>query len=255
MSIANVTLQDTFDEWRTKTNQTIEQNRQLQVSVVDLIARANTLNTSSLASSSVANLGFSHANAAYAEANAGFAIANAGIIQANTARLQANSAYDFANTVESLTRIVFDHSNASFSQANSGRSQANVGFEQANTAYNRANAAFAEAVSAKTEGGPAFTTANLAFLQANTARTHANAAFAKANTIGTMGTQSAAGVSITGGTIVGITDISVADGGTGSSTPAGARTNLGIGNNAVRNIMVSTSAPSGGVDGDVWYKV
>lgn len=35
-------------------------------------------------------------------------------------------------------------------------------------------------------------------------------------------------VKITGGTITGITDLAVADGGTGSSSPSGARTNLGV---------------------------
>lgn len=45
--------------------------------------------------------------------------------------------------------------------------------------------------------------------------------------LGTMATQSAASVSISGGSITGITDLAVADGGTGASTAAGARTNLG----------------------------
>jgi hypothetical protein len=48
-------------------------------------------------------------------------------------------------------------------------------------------------------------------------------------TLGTMSSQDASAVAITGGTITGITDLAVADGGTGSSTAGGARTNLGVG--------------------------
>lgn len=46
--------------------------------------------------------------------------------------------------------------------------------------------------------------------------------------LGTIATQSAANVAITGGTVAGITDLSVADGGTGASNASGARTNLGL---------------------------
>jgi hypothetical protein len=44
--------------------------------------------------------------------------------------------------------------------------------------------------------------------------------------LGSIATQASNSVSITGGSITGITDITVADGGTGASTEAGARSNL-----------------------------
>lgn len=67
------------------------------------------------------------------------------------------------------------------------------------------------------------TAAGLALLDDNNATEQRNTLG-----LGSMATQNSNAVTVSGGTITGITDLTVADGGTGASTAAQARTNLGI---------------------------
>jgi hypothetical protein len=66
--------------------------------------------------------------------------------------------------------------------------------------------------------------------------------------LGSIATQAANNVSITGGSITGITDLAVADGGTGASDAATARTNLGLGSIATQAAN-SVSITGGSITG------
>lgn len=68
--------------------------------------------------------------------------------------------------------------------------------------------------------------------------------------LGTIATQNANNVNITGGSISGITDLAIADGGTASSTAAGARTNL-----SVPRVNVAAVAPAVTDDGATGFPV
>jgi len=76
----------------------------------------------------------------------------------------------------------------------------------------------------------------------------------KVGTLGTMSTQNATAVAITGGTITGITDLTVADGGTGASSITANSVVLGNGTSALSGNLVAPST-SGNVltsNGTTW---
>lgn len=66
--------------------------------------------------------------------------------------------------------------------------------------------------------------------------------------LGTIATQNSNSVSITGGTITGITALTVAVGGTGADTEAGARAKF-----EVPKVTVDESTPGDPVAGDLWH--
>jgi len=79
----------------------------------------------------------------------------------------------------------------------------------------------------------------------------------KINALGTMSTQNATAVAITGGTITGITDLTVADGGTGASSITANSVMLGNGTSALSGNLVAPST-SGNVltsNGTTWTSV
>lgn len=63
--------------------------------------------------------------------------------------------------------------------------------------------------------------------------------------LGTMATQTASSVAITGGSVTGITDLAIADGGTGASTAAAALTNLGLTATAAQVNVLATNTATG----------
>ena len=192
MAIANVILTNTFDEWRTRTNQTIVGLNNLDIVVPDLSDKTNTLYTYANTINDKANVAYIQANTARDHANAAFNRANIAHSQANTARDQANVAFNQANAAFTQANVVYvqantarDHANAAFNRANIAHSQANTARDQANAAFDQANVAFNQANVAYVQANTARTNANAAFMQANAAFAQANAAFDRANVITT----------------------------------------------------------------------
>jgi hypothetical protein len=227
MALANVALTNTFDDWRTRTNQ--------------LVTAINQLTETGLTSSAILTL-----------------TGSGEVLNVVNGYIKANG-----SGLTSVPGSVITGTLKNSQLQNSTITVASVAGLKGNTVSLGGTLVITPNISTSVSDS---STSNLASASA------VKTAYDLAATIGTLGIQSNSSVNITGGSITGITDLAVADGGTGASTAAGARTNLGLGTIATLNTIsyantsfsgyngygartVANTDPTGGSDGDIWYKV
>jgi len=190
--------------------------------LVDAVSAAtsatNAATSASAASTSESNAATSASNAATSASNAATSATNASNAQtaAETAQAAAEAALDNFDDI-------YLGAKASDPSVDNDGDALNAGDLYFNTTSNNlkvyTGSAWADA--ALTAADFLTVANNLSDLNnAGTARTNLG--------LGTIATQAADNVSITGGSITGVTDIAIADGGTGASSASAARTNLGL---------------------------
>jgi hypothetical protein len=252
MSIANVELTNTFDDWRTRTNQLVYQSNFYEVVIPDLYLRSNSTNANVASAFSLANTTNVRVTNSTAAINTYWQTTLAG---ANAAVGLGANAFASATIAGANAYWQATMAGANTAVGAGANAYANLVWSRSNT-YMTATVAGANAYWQTTMAG-----ANTAV--GNGANNYSDATFIKINS-GTILSARLSGsyTGITGlGTITvgswASTAIPVANGGTGAITAGAARTNLGIGNNATRNVFVNTSAPTvgSGADGDIWYKI
>lgn len=209
-ALANVVLTNTFDEWRTRTNQIIYKLDQLEVgntiylqsnssnallvqgtanlgsNVFFVIRTSNNINdttNSNVASIFAANQAHQVARQAYTSSNG----VNTWVYTyaANTVMSAANSAYAAQNTTYTYAaNVVMSAANAAFAAANAGSSGA-AAFDKANSANLLALASFTKANTTYTyAANTGMKAANSAFDKANTNTIAITAAYGHANAVG-----------------------------------------------------------------------
>ncbi len=197
--------------------------------LVDAVSAAtsatNAANSASAASTSATNASNSASTATTQASNAATSATNAA-----TSATNASNAQTAAETAQAAAEAALDNFDDIYLGAKSSDPSVdndgdalNAGDLYFNTTSNNlkvyTGSAWADA---------ALTAANFLTVANNLSDLN-NAGTARTNLgLGTIATQAANNVSITGGSVTGVTDIAIADGGTGASSASAARTNLGL---------------------------
>jgi hypothetical protein len=294
MTITTVALTDTFDVWRTRTNQLVTQSNYYETNL-PTYAYANNIGVTANAFASATIAGANTAVGAGANnyllaviAGANTAVGTGAnnftkdtLAGANTAvgdgannftKATLNGANTAARDATNLTsgtvpsaRItgvgtittgVWNGTDIAVADGGTGASDAST----ARTNLGLAIGTNVQAYSARLAEIAALAPTADNFIVGNgTSWTLENASAARTSLgLGTIATQGSGAVTITGGSISGITDLAVADGGTGASDASTARTNLGLGTIATQGsgaVSISGGSISGlsslGVSGDI----
>ena len=234
MALANVALTNTFDEWRTRTNQLVVQSNYYETNL-PTYAYANNIGVSANAYANLVGAGANSymitiqngSNTAIGAGANAFALATSSnavnLISGTVPSARISGSYTGITGVGTIAAGVWNGTTVAVAYGGTG------GTTQADARSGLGLGTIAtQGSSAVTITGGSITgITDLAVADGGTGASDAGTARTNLG-LGTIATQGSGAVTITGGSITGITDLAVADGGTGASDQAGARTNLGL---------------------------
>jgi hypothetical protein len=204
---------------------------ELLVDAVSAAASATTATTQAGIATTKAGEALASANTAEShkdDAQTAQGLAESARDDAQTAQGLAESARDDAQAAETDFRDTYYGSFANDSAAETYQTGTNGGTVDAGDLYFNSTSNTLKIYNGSTWQDAALTAADFLTVANNLSDLN-NAATARTNLgLGTIATQASDNVSITGGSVTGITDLAVADGGTGASSASAARTNLGL---------------------------